>query len=177
VRDGALERLEQSFGIPLPAPTQWEIVAEIADEINPVYEELIRQAARGEMLHNDDTSMTVLALNGRKVPREKGERTDVFTTGGCVDAVEAEDRAVLHRSQACRGEFSGRTSPACRRAERIRKSLNMCLVASLRFLALELTWCSARRRTSSSKHVNRLGERRLASSTLRCARGFLICKR
>ena len=76
-----LERLQESLGIPLPASTQWEIVAEVANDIKPVYEELIRQAAQGELLHNDDTSMKVLSLNGRKVPREPGERTGVFTTG------------------------------------------------------------------------------------------------
>jgi transposase len=76
-----LERLQQSLGIPLPASTQWQVVAEVADDIKPAHEELIRQAAQGEVLYNDDTSMKVLALNGRRMPREPGERTGVFTTG------------------------------------------------------------------------------------------------
>lgn len=44
-----LERLEQNMGIPLPAATQWEIVEEAAELIRPAYEELIRQAAQGEV--------------------------------------------------------------------------------------------------------------------------------
>lgn len=72
-----LERLEQNLGIPLPAATQWEIVEEAAELIRPVHEELIRQAAQGEVLHNDDTSMRVLHL--AREPTD--ERTGVFTSG------------------------------------------------------------------------------------------------
>jgi transposase len=72
-----LERLEQNMGIPLPAATQWEIVEEAAELIHPAYEELIRQAAQGEILHNDDTSMRVLHL--AREPSD--ERTGVFTSG------------------------------------------------------------------------------------------------
>jgi len=72
-----LERLEQNLGIPLPAATQWEIVEEAAELIRPAYEELIRQAAQGEVLHNDDTSMRVLHL--AREPSD--ERTGVFTSG------------------------------------------------------------------------------------------------
>jgi transposase len=72
-----LERLENQLGIPLPAATQWEIVEEAAEVIKPARDELIRQAAQGEVLHNDDTGMKVL-----KLEREPGEkRTGVFTSG------------------------------------------------------------------------------------------------
>src|ERR1700720_4315595 len=57
-----LEQLEGQLGIPLPAATQWEIVEEAAELIKPAREELIRQAAQGEVVHNDDTSMRVLRL-------------------------------------------------------------------------------------------------------------------
>jgi len=72
-----LERLEDQLGIPLPAATQWEIVEEAAEVIKPARDELIREAAQGEVLHNDDTGMKVL-----KLEREPGEkRTGVFTSG------------------------------------------------------------------------------------------------
>jgi transposase len=72
-----LERLEDQLGIPLPAATQWEIVEEAAEVIKPARDELIWQAAQGEVLHNDDTGMKVL-----KLEREPGEkRTGVFTSG------------------------------------------------------------------------------------------------
>ena len=50
-----LEKLEHLLGIPLPASTQWEIVEEAAEVIQAARDELIRQAAQGEVLHNDDT--------------------------------------------------------------------------------------------------------------------------
>jgi transposase len=72
-----LEKLEHLLGIPLPASTQWEIVEEAAEAIQAARDELIRQAAQGEVLHNDDTSMRVLHL--AREPSD--ERTGVFTSG------------------------------------------------------------------------------------------------
>jgi transposase len=72
-----LEQLQAQLGIPLPAATQWEIVEETAELIKPARDELIRQAAQGKVLHNDDTSMRVLKL---KRP-EGDQRTGVFTSG------------------------------------------------------------------------------------------------
>jgi transposase len=87
-----LEGLEESLGIPLPASTQWEIVKELAAAIAPAYKELITQAAQGEVLHNDDTTMTILAL--KQYSPEKPEpaqdfedcepapqRSGIFTSG------------------------------------------------------------------------------------------------
>ena len=84
-----LEGLEASLGIPLPASTQWEIVEEIAAVIRPAFDELIRQAAQGEVFYNDDTSMKILALaraspSRPEVKEESSsahERTGLFTTG------------------------------------------------------------------------------------------------
>jgi transposase len=72
-----LEQLESQLGIPLPAATQWEIVEEAAQVIKPARDELIRQAAQGTVVHNDDTSMRVLML--KRDPKD--ERTGVFTSG------------------------------------------------------------------------------------------------
>jgi len=44
-----LQRLEGSLGIPLPASTQWEIVKKASHGFRPAFEELIRQAAQGEV--------------------------------------------------------------------------------------------------------------------------------
>lgn len=82
-----LERLQGGLGIPLPAATQWEIVEHSADVIEPVFEQMIRQAAQGQVLHNDDTTMKVLALTGSSGDQscpdlmEASERTGVFTSG------------------------------------------------------------------------------------------------
>ncbi len=72
-----LERLQGQLGMPLPATTQWELMEAAAKLICPVLEELIRQAAQGSVMHNDDTSMRILRLT-----REPGDkRTGTFTSG------------------------------------------------------------------------------------------------
>lgn len=85
-----LEKLQGSLGIPLPAATQWEIVEEAAEIIKPALDELIRQAAQGEVLHNDDTSMRVLRL--AREPSDK--RTGVFTSG--IVATSEERKIALY---------------------------------------------------------------------------------
>jgi transposase len=72
-----LERLQSQLGMPLPAATQWELMAAAAEPLGVALEELIRQAAQGRVLHNDDTSMRILRLI-----REPGDkRTGTFTSG------------------------------------------------------------------------------------------------
>ena len=48
--------------IPLPAATQWELVRDALPQLVPAWDELLRQAAQGEVVYNDDTTMKVLAL-------------------------------------------------------------------------------------------------------------------
>lgn len=74
-----LEDLEQNLGIPLPAATQCQIMAETAVPLQPALEELMRQAVRGEVVHNDDTSMRVLSLD--RDADLSADRTGVFTSG------------------------------------------------------------------------------------------------
>jgi len=78
-----LEGLQENLGIPLPAATQCEIVQETAAQIQPAGDELIRQAAQGEVVHNDDTSMRVLSLDRDAACDADiaAERTGVFTSG------------------------------------------------------------------------------------------------
>jgi len=94
-----LEGLQADLGIPLPSSTQWDIVEGLAEEIELVFEEFIRQAADGEVVHNDDTTVKILELmgerarqaaleeNGSEEPVDdsaessKAERTGSFTTG------------------------------------------------------------------------------------------------
>ncbi|MEO7854807.1 MAG: IS66 family transposase [Rubrivivax sp.] len=81
-----LEQLEHDLGVPLPASTQWDIAAAAAEKIEPVFEELIRQAAQGDVVHNDDTPMTVLALQAELRANAANDdasdkRKGTFTTG------------------------------------------------------------------------------------------------
>src|SRR6185503_6384079 len=83
-----LEKLEESMGVPLPASTQWDVVKSAAEAVRPAHGELVRQAAQGEVIHNDDTPAKILQMMGER--REKalekgdiasGERTGIFTSG------------------------------------------------------------------------------------------------
>jgi len=71
--------LEANFGIPLPAATQCQILTAQAVTLQPALEELKRQAAQSEVVHNDDTSMRVLSLE--RDTDISPERTGVFTSG------------------------------------------------------------------------------------------------
>jgi transposase len=72
-----LERLQGQLGMPLPATTQWELMETAAKPFRPVLEELIRQAAQGSVMHNDDTSMRILRLTREPDDKRKG----TFTSG------------------------------------------------------------------------------------------------
>lgn len=100
-----LEGLQDSLGIPLPAATQCEIVAETAAALRPAYDELIPQAAQGEVLHNDDTSMRVLALNRIETHAADAasERTGVFTSG-IVSTAPGRDIALFFTGRQHAGE-------------------------------------------------------------------------
>lgn len=75
-----LENLQQSLGIPLPASTQFEIVDQMAATIEPVYQALMRKAAQGDVIRNDDTTMKVLSLM-KENKNDDPERKGIFTTG------------------------------------------------------------------------------------------------
>lgn len=81
-----IEKLQEGMGIPLPAATQWELVRDGSELLAPAHEELIHQAAQGEVLHNDDTAMKVLELTAEQrsaaaADEKTDERTGVFTSG------------------------------------------------------------------------------------------------
>lgn len=125
-----LDRLQRSCDIPLPASTQWDIVNAAASILLPAYDELIRQAAQGEVLHNDDTTVRILELMGERAVKHPPEddkldpkRTGMFTSG--VVSVRAGVRIGLF--------FSGRQHAGenledvlkCREAE-LDNPIHMC---------------------------------------------------
>ena len=90
---------KETWAFPLPASTQWDIVEAQAERAEPVFEELVRQAAHGEVVHNDDTGVKILELMGERArqaalaeevspdsaedsaTKAAAERTGMFTTG------------------------------------------------------------------------------------------------
>lgn len=93
-----IEQLQEGFGIPLPASTQWDVVEKVADRVYPAYEELIRQAAQGEVIHNDDTTMKILDL----INNDEG-RNGSFTTG-ILSAVDGRKMALFFTGRRHAGE-------------------------------------------------------------------------
>lgn len=90
-----LQGLQGNLEVPLAASTQWEIVEGAATKLQPAYHELIRQAAQGEVVFNDDTTVKILERMGARAKQfaleeaareENGEkkpppRTGLFTSG------------------------------------------------------------------------------------------------
>jgi transposase len=81
-----IEVLQRAMRIPLPAATQWELVRDALPKLVAVWDELAWQAAQGEVLYNDDTTMKVLALTDAQrraaaADEELDARSGVFTSG------------------------------------------------------------------------------------------------
>ncbi|MGE5360673.1 MAG: IS66 family transposase [Bacteroidales bacterium] len=86
-----LDGLQGDLDVPLPASTQWDIVQAVAVNIKPAIDELIRKAAQGEVLHNDDTTVKILELMG-----ERGRQEALAAAAGDVDV--ADQRKGLYTS-------------------------------------------------------------------------------
>ena len=97
-----LAQLQAAVQIPLPASTQWEIVAALATRLRPARDELIRQAAQGQVLYNDDTSMRVLGLRPGSPDWDRAE-VAADRTGTCTSGIVATTTG--HRIALC---FTGR---------------------------------------------------------------------
>jgi transposase len=109
-----MQRLQGDFGIPLPASTQYEIVAAAAASLRPAYEEMARQAAGGQVIHNDDTKALVLQVLRDRAAAEQpidevadrkddDQRTGMFTTS-IVSQLEEHRIALFFTGRQHAGE-------------------------------------------------------------------------
>jgi transposase len=123
-----LDKLQGSMGIPLPDSTQWDMVSGAAPDLSPAYEQLLREAAQGQVLHNDDTPMKVLELMARR-PREgsgvdqKGQRKGIFTSG-IVSIAEGRRIALFFTGHQHAGENLAQV--LARRAAELGPPIQMC---------------------------------------------------
>lgn len=126
-----LEGLQESLGIPLPASTQWEIAEKTAALVKPAFEELIRQAAQGEVVYNDDTTMKILAhrredssIDAAEILEvERSERAGIFTSG-IVSTREGRTVALFFTGRQHAGENLGEV--LAHRAEGLGPPIQMC---------------------------------------------------
>jgi transposase len=130
-----LAGLQGTVGIPLPASTQWDLVHALAEHAEPAFEELIRQAAQGDVLYNDDTTAKILEWMGRRGKdlagsegpaqggKKKGERKGLFTTG-IVSTREGRRIALFFSGRQHAGE--NLTDVLSRRAKDLAAPIQMC---------------------------------------------------
>jgi hypothetical protein len=135
------EKLQGSLGIPMPASTQWEIVHAKAEKIAPAFAELIRQAAQGEVVFNDDTTVKILELMGVRAKEEtfaaeateasaessakkpQTERKGMFTSG-IVSSKEDRKIALFFSGRQHAGE--NLADVLAERAESLAAPIQMC---------------------------------------------------
>ena len=122
-----IEKLQEGMGIPLPAATQWELVRDGAKLLAPAHEELIHEAACGEVVHNDDTTMKVLELTAEQraaaLADEETERTGVFTSG--IIATTEDHRVALFFTGA-KHAGENLSDVLARRAAELPPPIQMC---------------------------------------------------
>jgi hypothetical protein len=126
-----LQRLQGNCEIPLAASTQWDIVYAAVSLIEPAYQELIRQAAQGEVLHNDDTSVKILELMGdraKQIPESEFDERDPHRTGlftsGLVSTREGNRIALFFSGNYHAGENLAEVLK--QRAAELETPIHMC---------------------------------------------------
>jgi len=127
-----IAQLQAGAGIPMPASTQWRLLNGAAPQLEPVYEHLMREAAQGEVLHNDDTPMTILQLMGKGAMQqafaqdgvEDDQRTGVFTSGIVSITVEGRQIALFFTGHRHAGENLQRL--LSNRSEELKAPIQMC---------------------------------------------------
>jgi len=120
-----IEKLQRNLGIPMPAATQWELVDKAAQAISPAHQELIRQAAQGEIVHNDDTTMRLLEFGTSPFSEDEPSetRTGVYTSG-IVSRAGAHDIALYFTGRKHAGENLARV--LAERAAALPPPIQMC---------------------------------------------------
>jgi transposase len=132
-----LDRLQGSFGIPLPASTQWDLIADMTRRIEPAHVELIRQAAQGDVVYNDDTTVKILDLMGKRAQQKAStgngsedstdqdgpSRTGLFTSG-VVSTQRGRKIALFFSGRKHAGE--NLTDVLAERAQALAPPIQMC---------------------------------------------------
>ncbi len=140
-----MQGLQGNLGIPLPASTQWDIVHAQAKHLEPVYVELLRQAAQGDVVYNDDTTVKILEMMGKRAKQaalaeasvegaqeKTGKRSGLFTSG-IVSTVEGRRIALFFSGRQHAGE--NLKDVLAQRAAELAPPIQMCDALSRNFPA------------------------------------------
>lgn len=74
------ESLQTMLETPISDTVLWEMTRDVAMCLEPVFETLIKEASKGDCLHNDDTKARVLDLIRENKSRTNKDRTGIFTS-------------------------------------------------------------------------------------------------
>jgi len=89
------ETLQGNLGIPLPDATQWDIVDAQAERAEPVWQELVRQAGQGDVVHNDDTGVKILELMAERARQAALKDADAGTAAQPWSAAKNSDAELV----------------------------------------------------------------------------------
>jgi hypothetical protein len=101
-----LEGYQQLIGVPVADATQWDQIEPLAGDIWPVFNELVYQAAQGEVLYEDDTPVRVLSMIQENTTASADERRGMYTTG-VVALVDEHEIWLYFSGRANAGENVG----------------------------------------------------------------------
>jgi len=122
-----LEKLQGNLGIPLPSSTQWDIVNKTAKLLEPVYAQLITEAAQGDVMYNDDTRVPILELieqdREQTARGSPPDRTGMFTSG-IVSTTEGRQIALYFTGRKHAGE--NLSTVLAERASELGPLIQMC---------------------------------------------------
>lgn len=122
-----LEGLQGNLNVPLPDATQWDIVAKAVPGPRAAFEELIRQAAQAELLHNDDTPARILSLMHERAKAEAAGQTPVakaINTTGIVAELQGRKMVLFFTGHAHAGQNLAKV--LAHRARELEPPMQMC---------------------------------------------------
>lgn len=90
-----LSKLCDNLGVPTPSSTQWDIVNDAADALMPVFDELVVQAAQGDVITIDDTHMKVIEL-GASLAKAYADVAAKVEAGELPKSALAKQRTGIH---------------------------------------------------------------------------------
>jgi transposase len=131
------EGLQGALGVPLPASTQWDLVCQQAERLQPAYDVLVWHAAQGEVVHNDDTTARILEWMGQRGRQRRlaeaaadagkkgkaSQRSGLFTSG-IVSQGDGHRIALFFTGRQHAGE--NLQEVLLRRAEALGPPIQMC---------------------------------------------------
>ena len=105
-----IAHMQQHMKLPIPTSTQWDVIAQNAPALQPVFDELERQGAQGDTMHNDDTYARVLAFMGERRAEllrhgelPDPERVGLFTTA-ILSLTDAQPVLLFYTGRKYAGE-------------------------------------------------------------------------